>query len=303
MKVNIYGVGFQSTMGMVTIEFTAGKVTATTQGNVISDEIIECFTPAVSGTIGPKNCEVRVQIGARDLTTTVTDYLFFLNSLAEKSLCFGPGVLQDQQAHQEARFLIQCRNQLGENRKSGRDEFVISVQQKVLLDDGKETMRDLPFEFEDMNTGQYEVRYIADEGDVVIHVKLVDDKSKPVPVRGSPYKPTFTKMGRNRANEYSGPLVTQWVTQTLKSLDEFYQGTNTGHQTKLKDGDVMNLIKVMNHIKDMYSQEDLLILNQDEVVETLAQLEREGLPSDKQLKQLKKISANLTTLTGDFVGK
>ena len=28
---------------------------------------------------------------------------------------------------------------------------------------------------------------------------------------------------------------------------------------------------------------------QDEVVETLAQLEREGLPSDKQLKQLKKI--------------
>ena len=30
---------------------------------------------------------------------------------------------------------------------------------------------------------------------------------------------------------------------------------------------------------------------QDEVVETLAQLEREGLPSDKQLKQLKKIGS------------
>ncbi|CAK9016337.1 unnamed protein product [Durusdinium trenchii] len=131
----------------------------------------------------------------------------------------------------------------------------------------------------------------------------MDENGKPRPIRGSPFRPTLTKMARNRANEYSGPVVTAWLGSTLKSLDEFYQTTNTGHQTKLKEGDVMNLIKVMNHIKDMYDQEDTLILRQDEVVETLAQLEREGLPSDKQLKQLKKIGANLVQLKQDIVAK
>ncbi|CAK8998622.1 Glyceraldehyde-3-phosphate dehydrogenase [Durusdinium trenchii] len=303
MKVTIYGVGFMSTNGMVIIEFSSGKLSATTQGNVINDEVIECLTPSVAGTIGPKECQVKVQIGPRDLTTTMAHYTYFLNSIAEKSLCFGPGILQEQQANSETRFMIQARNQLGENRKSGRDEFMVTVQQKVLNAEGKEVLRDVAFELNDLNDGKTEVKYMADEGELVIHVKLMDENGKPRPIRGSPFRPTLTKMARNRANEYSGPVVTAWLGSTLKSLDEFYQTTNTGHQTKLKEGDVMNLIKVMNHIKDMYDQEDTLILRQDEVVETLAQLEREGLPSDKQLKQLKKIGANLVQLKQDIVAK
>ncbi|CAE7831418.1 ODA11 [Symbiodinium sp. CCMP2592] len=303
MKVTVYGVGFQSTNGMVIIEFSSGKLTATTQGNVINDEVIECNTPCVAGNIGPKECQVKVQIGPRDFTTTVAHYTYFLNSIAEKSLCFGPGVLQEQQANMETRFMIQARNQLGENRKSGRDEFMVTVQQKVLNSEGKEVFRDVCFELNDLNDGKTEVKYMADEGELVIHVKLMDENNKPRPIRGSPFRPTLTKMARNRANEYSGPVVTAWLSSTLKSLDEFYQTTNTGHQTKLKEGDVMNLIKVMNHIKDMYDQEDTLILRQDEIVETLSQLEREGLPSDKQMKQLKKIGANLTQLKQDIVAK
>merc|ERR1712137_844576 len=104
--------------------------------------------------------------------------------------------------------------------------------------------------------GQYECIYCGEEGEVEVHVKLMDEAGKPRPIRGSPFKPTFTKFGKNRANEYSGPLVGSWLTSTLKSLDEFYQTTNTGQLTKLKDGDVLNLIKVMNHIKDMWAQED-----------------------------------------------
>jgi len=303
MSVTVFGVGFQSTNGLVTIEFSAGKLSATTQGNVVSDEVIECLTPAVMGSIGPRECQVKVQIGPRDFTTTMTNYSFFLNSIAEKSLCFGPGVLQEQQAGVETRFFIQARNQNGENRKSGRDEFLITVQQRVQNAEGKEVLRDLPFELLDLNNGKSEVTYIADECELVIHVKLIDENRKPRPIRGSPYKPTFSKMAKNRANEHSGPLVTAWIASTLKSLDEFYQTTSTGGQTKLKEGDVMNLIKVMNHIKDMYNQEDTLLLRQDEIVETLAQLEREGLPSDKQLKQLKKIGANINQLKDDIVAK
>lgn len=302
MKITVYGIGFQQP-GLVTVDFTSGKHTATTTGNIISDEIIECLTPAVAET-WPKDFVVRVQIGSRDLTTTSTRYHYFLNSVAEKSLCFGPGVLQEQAANTEARVIIQLRNSLGENRKSGRDEFVIAVQQRVPTDDGKEVMRDLPFEFTDLNTGQYELKYFAEEGEVVVNVKLKDENDKPRPIRGSPFKPTFTKMARNRANEITGPVVTQWIQTTLKSLDEFFQTTNNGvHQTKLKDGDVMNLIKVMNHIKDMYDMEDQLILNQDEIYETLVQLDKEGIPSEKQQKVLRKTAANLTQLKEDVIAK
>jgi len=303
MKVKVYGVGFLASHGMVSVEFAAGKFSASTQGSVISDEVIECLTPCVASSLGPKECIVRVQIGARDLTTTTTTYAFFLNSIAEKSLCFGPGVLPEQQANQETRLIIQLRNQNGVNRTTGRDEFVITLQQKVPTEDGKETRRELPFELLDKNNGQYEMKYIAEEGDVEIHIKLLDENGKPQPIRGSPFKASFTSSARNRANEYSGPLVTQWLSSTLKSLDEFYQNTNTGYQQKIKDGDVMALIKVMNHIKDMYDQEETLILRQDEIFETLAQLEREGLPGEKQLKQLKKVGANLTQLKEDIIAK
>ena len=90
-------------------------------------QVIECLTPSVAGTIGPKECQVKVQIGPRDFTTTIAHYSYFLNSIAEKSLCFGPGILQEQQANAETRFMIQARNQLGENRKSGRDEFMVTA--------------------------------------------------------------------------------------------------------------------------------------------------------------------------------
>merc|ERR1712100_358600 len=111
----------------------------------------------------------------------------------------------------------------------------ISVQQK-----NSETgsWKDLMYEIIDLDNGQYEVRYSASEGEVQIHVKLIDENGKGRPIRGSPFKPSFSKTAKNRANNYTGPLVNGWITGTLKNLEEFYQNTNTGHQAKLKDGDV-----------------------------------------------------------------
>mmetsp|Transcript_146756 Transcript_146756/g.471049 ORF Transcript_146756/g.471049 Transcript_146756/m.471049 type:complete len:4209 (+) Transcript_146756:103-12729(+) len=303
MKVTIRGVGFSSTNGMVVVEWSAGKLVATAQGEVIDDETIVVPTPSVVATIGPKACIVRVQIGVRDLTTTTAAYSFFLNTIAEKSLCYGPGVQLEQQANQMTKFMIQTRDENGNNRKSGREDFVITVQQKSALGDGKMLFEDLAFELHDKNNGQYEVTYVADEGDVVINVKLMDPNGKQKPVRGSPFKPTFTTTARNKANEYTGPIVTAFIGGTLKSLDEFYQSTNVGHAIKLKDGDVVNLIKVMNHIKDMYNEEDTLILRQDEIFETIAYMEKEGIPGEKQMKSLKKIGANLRQLKDDIVAK
>eukprot|EP00439_Symbiodinium_sp_Y106_P030494 s5397_g3.t1 len=52
----------------------------------------------------------------------------------------------------------------------------------------------------------------------------------------------------------------------------------------------------MNHIKDLYQKESELLRQQDCIYETLAHIEREGVPVEKQLKSLKKVSANLAQL-------
>ena len=127
--VKIHGTGFSSTSGMVNVSFTAGKHSATAQGSVIDDDTIECKTPDVVATIGPKRCEVRLAIGVRDFTTTKTVYDYYLNTQPDKSMCYGPGLLEEGQADVKTSFVIQARNMNAENRKSGADDYVITIIQ------------------------------------------------------------------------------------------------------------------------------------------------------------------------------
>jgi len=46
-----------------------------------------------------------------------------LNTRAHKSLAYGPGLLQDVKPGEPVEFVIVARNDLGENRTSGRDQF------------------------------------------------------------------------------------------------------------------------------------------------------------------------------------
>ncbi|CAL1157217.1 unnamed protein product [Cladocopium goreaui] len=297
-KVRIYGVGFLSVPGAVILRFTGvnGK-SMEVQGTIMDDEVVECSTPKAEG-IGPRACEVRLAVGTKDFTTTLAKYQYFLNTVPETSLCYGPGLLQEQQAEITSRFMIQARNQAGENRKSGRDEWVVQVQYVYVNEKGKDSLRELPYEIVDFDTGQYEVRYIPEPGDLIIRVSMVDELGKPRPIRGSPFKASSIQYAKNRANEYLGPNVHSWLTQTLKSLEDFQRSTETGQGAKLNEEDVKGLIKVMNHIQDMYKNEAELIRLQDCIYETLAHIEREGVPVEKQLKNLKKVTNALSHLKG-----
>ena len=93
--IRIYGTGYSSTSGMVNVNFASGKHSAQAQGTVIDDDVIECKTPSVVGSIGPKRSVVTLAIGVRDFTTTSTHFDFYLNTIAEKSMCYGPGVLEE----------------------------------------------------------------------------------------------------------------------------------------------------------------------------------------------------------------
>lgn len=164
-------------MGQVVVKFITPKHFAESQGTVIDDDVIECATPDVVSTIGPKECEVRLAIGVRDFTTTKVDYRYFLNTIANKSLCFGPALQEDGQAGAPTRFIIQAINELGENRTSGADEFRINVKKKTFTEGSTEenpkfSWEEFEHEFIDHDTGQYEVVYTCDEGEVKIDVLL-----------------------------------------------------------------------------------------------------------------------------------
>jgi len=85
------------------------------------------------------------------LTTTFVGYSYFLNTRSAKSLAFGPGILKEQAVGEPVEFVIQARNDEGQNRRSGRDIFQVNIK----TTEGVE----VPVEICDRDDGQYFVKY------------------------------------------------------------------------------------------------------------------------------------------------
>lgn len=54
-------------------------------------------------------------------------FSYYLNSKADKTLMFGPGLLKENAIKAETIFYIQARNTNNQNRESGADEFHIEI--------------------------------------------------------------------------------------------------------------------------------------------------------------------------------
>jgi dynein heavy chain len=62
------------------------------------------------------------------LTITSAEFTYFLNTKADQTICFGPGLLEDNHIDAEAMFYIQARNAEGHNRTTGADEFRVKIK-------------------------------------------------------------------------------------------------------------------------------------------------------------------------------
>lgn len=128
VPVTIKGVGFKDSN--IKVIFTCGKtpVDAPSKmsieviGTFISETEVQCLTPNYEQ-FGPKDAIVQLSIQGGDLTTTWCPFTYFMNTRAYKSLAYGPGLLHESAVGHPTEFIIQARNELGENRKSGRDNF------------------------------------------------------------------------------------------------------------------------------------------------------------------------------------
>lgn len=135
VPITITGQGFKEVN--INVLFTCGsrpvdtvsKQTLSVQGNYVSPTEITCMTPNFD-IFGPKEAIMQVQIGNEEISTTWVNFNYFLNTRAVKSLAYGPGcTIQDASPGHEVEFTIQARNDLGENRTSGRDVFEVAIQQ------------------------------------------------------------------------------------------------------------------------------------------------------------------------------
>lgn len=87
---------------------------------MVSTTELTCITPSFEA-FGPKECVIQIAMQGDDLTTTWIPFQYYLNTRAAKSLAYGPGLLQDVKPGEPVEFMIVARNELGENRTTGRD--------------------------------------------------------------------------------------------------------------------------------------------------------------------------------------
>lgn len=194
----------------------AGKLTLQVPGTFISETELTCITPNFEQ-FGPKECVMQLCIGNGDLTTTWIPFQYFLNTRANKSLAYGPGILQNCCAGTPVEFVIVARNDLNENRTSGRDKFVAKVKKEIPKPEDYEEEEGVPYrpkfeeiecDLHDNQDGTYKVQYKIDEEiEVEVHVLFEDDKGNMVQIRGSPYKASFSKNAKPNDNLMAGPLM------------------------------------------------------------------------------------------------
>ena len=289
VNVILKGVGFKD--ATIKVIFTCGKqavdsptkMSLEVMGTYISDTEVSCVTPSYEQ-FGPKDACVQLSIQGGDLTTTSVNFTYFMNTRAFKSLAYGPGLLFDSAVGHPAEFVIQARNDLGENRKSGRDVFEVKITK---IGDNAE----IPNQLHDKDNGSYEVKYQVDEEcEVKIEIFFQDDKGKMVPLRGSPYRASFSGKSAAGVNNIVGPAMEKHIKSSLEELHTFIVEATKGAQTKDKNIlDVKTLISVKDYVDSVYNKNDEIILKLDCLEETLRMFSERGHPKDAQVKQSKKL--------------
>lgn len=87
------------------VRFFGGKAQEEVAGVFVSPNEITCETPSYEKH-GARKSEVKVSIDRQDFTIMSVFYSYFLNSKAEKTLMFGPGVLRENAIKTETMFYI-----------------------------------------------------------------------------------------------------------------------------------------------------------------------------------------------------
>ena len=253
-------------------------MTLQTPGTFVNETTMTCMTPAFDQ-FGAKQCIMQLLIGNGDLTTTWIPFQYFLDTKADKSLVYGPGVLKENLMGTETEFVIVARNELNENRTSGRDQYVVKLKTEIPRPD------DLPEEeaenyrtkyettevpVEDNNDGSYKVKYTYDlEKEVQVHVYLMV-KEELVAIRGSPYTASFNSTANKADNTLAGPLMQAHFKQQVSDLMDYMSKKDKSISTKGKNlEEVAVLLGIKSEVEDVFKNEGKTTLKIDQLDESI----------------------------------
>lgn len=71
----------------------------------MSEKELSCETPSYE-TFGPRASDVYVSINKSDYTITKAQFKYFLNTKAEQTIAYGPGLLNENAIGQDTMFVI-----------------------------------------------------------------------------------------------------------------------------------------------------------------------------------------------------
>lgn len=92
-------------------------------------------------------------------------------------------------------------------------------------------------------------------------------------------------------------MMVKYLTNGLSDIQSFIAESTKGAQTKDKDiNNVKTLISVKDYVDNVYLQNDEIILKIDCLEESLKMFAEHGINKDAQMKQIKKLTDDFTSL-------
>ena len=323
----VNGEGFRSA-GNFYVRFQNQKAFRDVPATFESADVLVCKTPSFED-FGPKQVDVRVYCDHEDLTITLSRFQYFLNTKADKTIAFGPGLLLGNAVGQKTKFFIQARNLQNSNRASGNDTFKVGIYYKkkpesedeegtereqnpskpagentkeTETDESEEVVierKEIPYELIDKDDGQYVVEFTAEEeGEIELEIQLLDEKGEFQPIRGSPFQMSAVAATEETNNDMNGPLVAEYIEKRISFIDNLLDSTKKNIDTSggMFEEDVFALLKIVETIQGFNEGKEPITLELEVIAQMLANLETEGLENRREQEKVKKLAKSLGQL-------
>lgn len=303
-KIKLIGSKLSSgSTGSITVYFILGNKEKHTQGDCESDTVITFITPSFIEVGAPKDLEVRIKIDNEELSTNPVKFSIYHDTKADKTVFFGPALLDGCTPEVPVSLYIRARNEFNENRLSGLDEFqvtVVSVNDVSIVAETK---------VEDMNNGTYKVTFTVPKEDTYkINVYFMEDKQgsdtkSKIDVRGSPITVNFNGTDPSRNDFIGNYVLTNFLKKTCEDLNAQMNKLYSDIDPKGKDlSNVHDIIGIKNTIKEVEKQADNFDKKITQCLEyyQTADLDHKKCPAkgDVTLDTIKKLNDQLEKLKG-----
>lgn len=312
----ILGEGFKSS-GNFYVRFQSGKIFRDVPATYESPQNLICQTPNFEE-LGPKSVEVKIYCDSEDLTITNSQFKYFLNTKADKTIAFGPGLMNENAVGIPTSFYIQAKNINNENRSSGNDEFKIEIyyvdpveaeielaetKEETQEEVGQETEQEIeremiPFELEDCNDGKYKVIFTVEkESQVKINASFKNEKEELETIRGAPFCMSAVHK-ENGNNEITGPIIKEYLSKRSAEISQFIQISkeNINPENGEFETNVFDLLRILESIQNFNAQKDSSLLELEVILETLRNLQSLGVQNKTEQELTKKMMKGVQQL-------